>query len=56
MILDGQEIFSNKNIEADICIVGTGAGGAYAASLLTYQGLKVVLVEEGPYWQTNDFK
>lgn len=34
---------------ADVVIVGTGAGGATVARVLTEAGLEVVLLEEGPY-------
>lgn len=35
--------------EADICVIGSGAGGAVAAALLAERGRRVVLFEEGPY-------
>src|SRR5690606_11976123 len=56
MILSGAEAFRDQTLEADYCIVGSGAGGAYAAALLSKKGYKVVVVEEGPYQSTNDFK
>ncbi len=37
---------SSKNqINADVCIVGAGAGGLYAARMLGQSGLKVILLE-----------
>lgn len=44
------------DIEADVVIVGTGAGGAVAAETLAVAGLRVVLLEEGPAANREDFK
>ena len=43
-------------LEADVVIVGTGAGGGVTAELLSAAGLRVVLVEEGPLRSSADFK
>lgn len=56
MILDGASAFNDQKLEVDVCIVGSGAGGAYAAALLSAKGLRVAIVEEGPYQKTSDFK
>ena len=37
-----------RDFEADVCIVGTGAGGGVTAEILTRAGLNVIIVEEGP--------
>ena len=42
--------------DADVVIVGTGAGGGTAAEILTQAGLKVILVEEGPLKTSTDFR
>jgi choline dehydrogenase-like flavoprotein len=42
------------NIECDILVIGSGAGGAVVADVLTRAGLDVVMVEEGPY-RDRDF-
>jgi len=42
-------------IEADVVVVGSGAGGAVAAFELARQGLAVVLLEEGRYFTRADF-
>jgi choline dehydrogenase-like flavoprotein len=39
---------------ADVVIVGTGAGGATAARVLSEAGLSVILVEEGPFLAPAD--
>jgi len=47
MIVDGRKFDSNQIIEADVVIIGSGAGGAPAAYRLAKAGKKVVVVEEG---------
>ena len=54
-IPDGMQVFSMVSgqarieDEADFVIIGSGAGGATAARVLTDAGHSVILVEEGPY-------
>jgi choline dehydrogenase-like flavoprotein len=49
--------FKNKNWHesCDICVVGSGAGGAVMASELAQAGLSVLLLEEGGYHTAKDF-
>ncbi len=42
-------------LEADVAIVGTGAGGGVTAEILSAAGLSTVLLEEGPLKSTRDF-
>lgn len=56
MIIDGTHAVSDQVLDVDYCIVGSGSGGAYAASLLSAKGFRVAVVEEGPYRKTEDFK
>ncbi len=42
-------------LEADVAIVGTGAGGGMTAEILSKAGLNVVMLEEGPLRTTRDF-
>jgi choline dehydrogenase-like flavoprotein len=51
----GQEIQGALSLEADVVIVGSGAGGAAAACELCEAGLDVIVCEEGGYVPTRDF-
>lgn len=42
-------------IEADVIIIGSGAGGGTSAEILSQAGLKVLILEEGPLRSSNDF-
>jgi len=43
-------------LEADVAIVGSGAGGGVTAEILSAAGLKVVIVEEGPFASSSEFR
>ena len=44
-----------REVDADVVIIGSGAGGAVAAKELSEMGYKVVVVEEGAYYKKEDF-
>ena len=44
-----------KTFEADVVIVGTGAGGGTTAEILAVAGLKVLMLEEGGLYSSTDF-
>ena len=54
--VDASTLARSQTIEADVIIVGTGAGGGVSADILSDAGLRVVLVEEGPLRSSSDFK
>lgn len=54
-ITDASSLNSDDTLEADVVIIGTGAGGAAAALELASQGLAVVIIEEGRYHDRRDF-
>jgi gluconate 2-dehydrogenase alpha chain len=41
---------------ADVVVVGAGAAGAIVASELAQQGLKVICLDKGPRYTTDDFR
>jgi len=43
------------SLRADVCVIGSGAGGAVAAAELAEAGLSVVVLEQGPHWTRADF-
>ncbi len=53
---DGARLEQDLSLEADIAIVGSGAGGATSAEILSAAGFKVLLIEEGPLKTSSDFK
>ncbi len=55
-IYDASRFESDKRFDVDVVIVGTGAGGGTSAEILSHAGLRVLMVEEGPYWTAADFK
>jgi choline dehydrogenase-like flavoprotein len=42
-----------ENEEADVCIVGVGAGGGVLVQRLARAGMRVVALEAGPFWDTE---
>jgi choline dehydrogenase-like flavoprotein len=48
---DGDELV----LEADVCLVGSGAGGGVIAGTLAQAGLKVCVLEAGGYFNEADF-
>ena len=49
------EDLSDDEIECDVVVAGTGAGGAVVAKELSDQGLAVLMLEEGDYHTRADF-
>jgi choline dehydrogenase-like flavoprotein len=43
-------------LDADVCVVGSGAGGSAAAAALAERGLSVIVLEEGRRWSPSDFQ
>jgi choline dehydrogenase-like flavoprotein/heme-degrading monooxygenase HmoA len=43
------------DLEADVCVVGSGAGGAVIASRMALAGRRVVVLEAGGYFTSSDF-
>lgn len=54
-VVDASRLAQDLAIEADVAIVGSGAGGGVAAETLALAGLRVVVLEEGPLRSSSDF-
>jgi choline dehydrogenase-like flavoprotein len=55
MLKEYRDIHEHIHEEADVCVIGTGAGGAVMAKELAESGLKVVALEEGSYFTPKNF-
>jgi choline dehydrogenase-like flavoprotein len=44
------------SLEADVCVIGSGAGGAVIAAELQRAGRQVLVLEQGQYRNESDFK
>ena len=53
---DGSRLEQDLTLEADVAIIGSGAGGATSAEILSAAGYRVLLIEEGPLKTSSDFK
>ncbi|SFP38945.1 GMC family oxidoreductase [Pseudomonas borbori] len=53
---DGSRLDHDLTLQADVAIVGSGAGGGTTAEILSAAGFKVLLIEEGPLKTSDDFK
>ena len=53
---DGSQLDSDLTLEADVVIVGSGAGGGTTAEILSAAGYRVLLIEEGPLRTSSDFR
>ncbi|MDD0973607.1 GMC family oxidoreductase [Pseudomonas fontis] len=53
--IDGSRLSDDLSLHTDIAIIGSGAGGATSAELLSQAGFKVLLIEEGPLKTSSDF-
>ncbi len=54
-VIRGNEVDADVTLETDVCIVGSGAGGAVMSAELSQAGKRVVVLEEGGYFTRADF-
>ncbi len=55
MIVDAATLDRDENVRAQVCVIGSGAGGAVVAKELAEGGVDVCLLEEGAYYRGADF-
>ncbi|AXQ30795.1 GMC family oxidoreductase [Solimonas sp. K1W22B-7] len=55
-VRDASLLTQDLTLEADVAIVGSGAGGGTAAEILSAAGLRVLILEEGPLQTARDFR
>ena len=53
--IDAAKLERDLELEADVVVIGSGAGGGVTAEILAQAGLKVAIVEEGPLASSTDF-
>ncbi len=56
MIIESKDISKPVRESADVCIVGSGCGGGATAKILAQAGRKVIVLEEGGYFKTEEFQ
>jgi choline dehydrogenase-like flavoprotein len=52
-VVSGAEIRGSRVVHADVCVIGSGAGGAPVAKELAEGGMRVVVLEEGGHVTTD---
>ena len=53
--IDAASLARDRELEADVVVIGSGAGGGVTAEILTEAGLAVAIVEEGPLASSSEF-
>ena len=54
-ITEGSEVHEDLELECEVVVIGTGAGGAACAYELASRNRAVVMLEEGKYYRRRDF-
>jgi len=54
--VDAAALERDVDLECDVVVIGTGAGGGITADALAQAGLNVVLLEEGPLAGSSEFR
>src|SRR5262245_44877891 len=54
-VMNGSDQAADLELSCDVCIIGSGAGGAVTAATLADKEIDVLIVEEGGYFTHTDF-
>ncbi len=54
-IFEYRDYQKSQIIKTDICVIGSGCGGATVAKKLLENGLDVILIEKGGYYPPSTF-
>ena len=54
-VIEGASVVTDTQLTCDVCVIGSGAGGAVLAANLVAQGLDVVMLEAGGAYTKADF-
>ena len=55
-VIDAASLAADRDLECDVVVIGSGAGGGVTAETLAEAGLQVILVEEGPLASSSEFR
>jgi choline dehydrogenase-like flavoprotein len=55
-VIDASRLDADRRFDADVVVIGSGAGGGVTAEILALSGLSVIIVEEGGLKSSRDFR
>lgn len=55
MITKGEQLGADQEWRCEVCVIGSGAGGAVVAKELAEAGRDVIVLEQGGYYTKHDF-
>ena len=56
MITKGERLDADQTWRCEVCVIGSGAGGAVVAKELAEAGRDVIVLEQGGYYTKEDFR
>ncbi|HEX4763491.1 MAG TPA: GMC family oxidoreductase [Usitatibacter sp.] len=54
--IDAATLAADRELECDVAVIGSGAGGGVTAEILANAGFSVVILEEGPLVGSSEFR